>query len=190
MATRKRAEVEEVPRLLDLDAEEASHALDRLPVKINGRTYHLRTPDDLAIVPRETLRVLLIEQEEISAAPLAYRAGDEGMHIEEREALLDDIERRIIALALVDAPDDLEMTPFQRNRLIQLFISGLDSATLVPLVLTIKTETVEYINGRIALLQRLQSSQPAPETSASPPPTNDDATAKPSQTLSLVTAAD
>jgi hypothetical protein len=151
MAGRKATggEVAAVPRLLDLDAEEMALDADRMGFVSGGKTYFLKMPQEFAMAPKETLRMLLLQQRQVIATPPTLRDGDDGMPYAEREALLDSIESRIMRMALHEPDGDIDLSPYARNRIIKAFTEALGDE-LLPLVIWLINQQVERLETLIA----------------------------------------
>lgn len=165
MVTRKRASVEQRgldgarlrsnPSLLDLDAEEAAYSLKRTRVTVDEQHFDLRTPDDLGMAEQQELRYLLLRSRELQAVDVDAPPDDDGI------AELDEIEGRIIQLILIGAPDGFTIdSEYKRNRLIELFTSGLGD-TLLPWFVKVQTATLAAAETKLRALPTV--GQPSPD---------------------------
>ena len=187
MGSRK-TEVGEL-RLLDLDAEVDAARIKRMSVKVDGKTYELRSPDDMDMAARERLRVLFLKQQTTALQPDAVNEGDPGLTETERAAIMDDIEQRICRLALLDAPADLVIADrVLRGRLVEVFTNGLGAIVLVPIVEQINREIQE--RNRQEAVKRLREIRSTSTDSGETKPSDSAGTAKPPTTSSSATAAD
>lgn len=183
MAARKTsAQVEEAvapgPHLFDLDAEEAIVEANRQRFVSGGKIFEVRSPEEFSMAPKETLRMLLLQQRQIVSTPVRLdddASDGSAMTYTQRETLLDDIEARIIRMAVIDPPEEIVLSGFKRTRVINIFTDGLGD-TLLPLVMQIYNERMQ---GLLALEQaRKQALEQASESATpnSSPPTGDSGT--------------
>ena len=117
------AEEPAVEPVLDLDALEVV----RTSVVLAGGTYLMKNKQDMSMVDREELRLCLMQ-----IADLQEQApAKDGRHTSGHRKALDDLEIRLVALALPDLPrsvltDEEVLTPARRNALIERFFTEVD----------------------------------------------------------------
>jgi hypothetical protein len=138
-----------LPPVLDLDALEVV----RVPVTLEGEVYYMKHKQDMSIADREELRLCLMQLADIQEAD----PGKDGQHTQGNRKALDDIERRLVTLAIPELPrkiinDEKVMTASKRNAIVERFFTEVD--------------VLETVQSFVATMRRMnQKSRQQPQPS-------------------------
>ncbi len=137
--------------LLDLDALEVVN----LPVTLNGVVYYMKNKADMAMADREELRLCLMQIADLQEA----EPGKDGRHTTGHRKALDDLEKRLVSLALPDLPrkileNEKEMTAARRNAIVERFF--------------IEVDVMETVQSFVATMRRMNQKSRQTQNAAQP----------------------